>query len=184
LDAARTEFSRHGLAGARINRIASVSAANKERIYANFGSKEGLFDAVMVDTLAAHAEMKGVKYGSPHEIVDRLRGTHEQAPELLRLMLWEALTLDGEALPGEEDRRRYYEERVSALQEEYGLSNTVNSAAALFLIIGIAAWPSAMPQLKSLITPDGKHNELDDRLSKIMRRAVAAVLEVNDDNDD
>tara|TARA_R100000365_G_C2743788_1_gene72545 strand:+ start:1671 stop:2264 length:594 start_codon:yes stop_codon:yes gene_type:complete len=183
LDAARAEFSRYGPAGARINRIASISAANKERIYANFGSKEGLFDAVMVDTLAVHGKMKGVKYGSPEEIIDRLHGTHERAPELLRLMLWEALTLDGGDLPGEEERRKYYKERVSVLQKEYGLSNTANTAAALFLLIGIAAWPSTMPQLKALVTPEGNNKEFDKRLFELMHRIAAALLEVDDDND-
>src|SRR3546814_15294437 len=47
LDAAHEEFARHGLAGARVARIAQSAGANKQLIYAYFGDKVGLFDAVL-----------------------------------------------------------------------------------------------------------------------------------------
>ncbi|HEY5879899.1 MAG TPA: TetR/AcrR family transcriptional regulator, partial [Nakamurella sp.] len=47
LAAATAEFADRGLAGGRVDRIAAAAEANKERIYANFGSKEGLFDATV-----------------------------------------------------------------------------------------------------------------------------------------
>jgi AcrR family transcriptional regulator len=52
LEAATTEFASHGLAGARVDRIAALAGANKQLIYAYFGSKEALFDSVM----ASHIE--------------------------------------------------------------------------------------------------------------------------------
>ena len=42
-DAAVVEFSQNGYAGARIERIAKLARVNKQRIYAYFGDKEGLF---------------------------------------------------------------------------------------------------------------------------------------------
>lgn len=45
--AARSEFATHGLAGARIDRIASAAQASKERLYAHFGGKEALFQHVL-----------------------------------------------------------------------------------------------------------------------------------------
>lgn len=56
LRAASAEFAEHGVAGARINRIAASAQASKERIYAWFGDKDALFDTVMeqgLDDLAA-----------------------------------------------------------------------------------------------------------------------------------
>lgn len=47
LAAARTEFARHGLAGARVDRIAAEARASKERLYAYFGDKRSLFTAVL-----------------------------------------------------------------------------------------------------------------------------------------
>lgn len=49
LDAARVEFAKAGLAGARVDRIAEKSGANKRMIYHYFGGKEQLFTAVVED---------------------------------------------------------------------------------------------------------------------------------------
>lgn len=45
--AAKAEFTEHGLAGARLNRIAINANASKERLYSYFESKEQLFEAVV-----------------------------------------------------------------------------------------------------------------------------------------
>jgi AcrR family transcriptional regulator len=47
LEAATREFSRHGLGGARVDRIAERAGANKRMLYYYFGDKEGLFRAVL-----------------------------------------------------------------------------------------------------------------------------------------
>ena len=47
LDAAQAEFARYGLAGARVDRIATAAKASKERLYAYFGDKGALFTAVL-----------------------------------------------------------------------------------------------------------------------------------------
>lgn len=49
LDAARVEFAKAGLAGARVDQIAETSGANKRMIYHYFGGKEQLFTAVVED---------------------------------------------------------------------------------------------------------------------------------------
>ncbi|TFV31258.1 TetR/AcrR family transcriptional regulator [Streptomyces sp. T1317-0309] len=56
LDAAYHEFSERGLAGARVDRIAAAASANKQAIYAYFGSKDNLFDAVLSDRLSVLAD--------------------------------------------------------------------------------------------------------------------------------
>ena len=47
LDAATAEFARHGLGGARVDRIAAAASANKRMLYYYFGNKEALFAAVL-----------------------------------------------------------------------------------------------------------------------------------------
>ena len=49
LAAAKQEFARLGLGGARVDRIALKAAANKRMIYHYFGGKEDLFRAVLED---------------------------------------------------------------------------------------------------------------------------------------
>ena len=52
LKAAVTEFARHGLGGARVDRIAARAGANKRMLYYYFGNKDELFLAVLVDSYA------------------------------------------------------------------------------------------------------------------------------------
>ena len=47
LHAATREFARHGLGGARVDRIAASAGANKRMLYYYFGDKDALFQAVL-----------------------------------------------------------------------------------------------------------------------------------------
>jgi AcrR family transcriptional regulator len=58
LDAATTEFARHGLGGARVDRISAAAGANKRMLYYYFGDKEGLFLAVLE---AAYARIRSAE---------------------------------------------------------------------------------------------------------------------------
>ena len=52
LEAATQEFARYGLGGARVDRIAARSGANKRMLYYYFGDKDGLFLAALEDRYA------------------------------------------------------------------------------------------------------------------------------------
>ncbi|HEY8243122.1 MAG TPA: TetR/AcrR family transcriptional regulator [Casimicrobiaceae bacterium] len=56
LAAATAEFARHGLSGARVDRIAERAKANKRMLYYYYGGKETLFLAVLE---AAYARIRG-----------------------------------------------------------------------------------------------------------------------------
>ena len=60
LKAAKKEFARRGLAGARVDRIAEQAQANKRMLYHYFGSKEKLFQTVLEAAYLdiRHAEQK------------------------------------------------------------------------------------------------------------------------------
>jgi AcrR family transcriptional regulator len=52
LSVARTEFVEHGLSGARVDAIAEKTRTTKRMIYYYFGSKEGLYSAVLEQAYA------------------------------------------------------------------------------------------------------------------------------------
>jgi len=52
LAAAKAEFARAGLGGARVDRIAALAGANKRMLYYYFGGKDELFRAVLEATYA------------------------------------------------------------------------------------------------------------------------------------
>ena len=56
LAGATAEFARHGLSGARVDRIAARAKANKRMLYYYFGGKEALFLAVLE---AAYERIRG-----------------------------------------------------------------------------------------------------------------------------
>lgn len=58
LGAALAEFSRHGLGGARVDRIAARAGANKRMLYYYFGNKDALFLAVLE---ASYAQIRSAE---------------------------------------------------------------------------------------------------------------------------
>ena len=91
LAAATGEFSAHGLAGGRVDRIAAAARANKRAIYDYFGSKDELFDLVVrrvtddiIDTVPAP---RGDLSGYTASLFDYLL----DHPEAQRLLSWRRL---------------------------------------------------------------------------------------------
>ena len=97
LAAARAEFARCGLAGARIDRIAKSAKASKERLYAHFSDKETLFREV---ALADAAEFFQSVTMAPEDVAQYAADVYDLAcrrPEHLRMLTW--ARLEGFALP-------------------------------------------------------------------------------------
>ncbi len=116
LDAATAEFARYGLAGARVDRLADRAGANKQLIYAYFGSKEGLFDAA----LQLHIErlLDAVPFDAYNlsSYAVGLLDFGRLHPELLRLLHWHMLERPGE-LARMEQTISSMERKLTALAE-------------------------------------------------------------------
>jgi AcrR family transcriptional regulator len=111
LAAARAVFARSGFDGARIDAIAARAKANKQRIYAYFGSKEGLFAAVQSEAIATLAafeeELLPMIEAEPRRMGTLLLSSylrfHREHPEFWRLLAW--ANLGSIAPAGKNDRR-------------------------------------------------------------------------------
>ncbi|KTT21072.1 TetR/AcrR family transcriptional regulator [Pseudacidovorax intermedius] len=73
LQAAREEFASHGLAGARMDRIAERAELNKRLIYYYFGSKDDLFLAVLERAYADIREAEQALHLDEIEPVEAIR---------------------------------------------------------------------------------------------------------------
>lgn len=75
LKAAKAEFAANGLGGARVDEIAAKADANKRMLYHYFGSKEGLFKAVLeeayLDIRDAEQELQ-LDHLDPEEALETL----------------------------------------------------------------------------------------------------------------
>ncbi|SEO52788.1 TetR family transcriptional regulator [Actinacidiphila rubida] len=94
LAAALAEFSRHGIAGARVDRIAKAARTSKERFYAYFASKEELYRHVSAQELAAVAEATRLDPADLPAYAGRIHDYFLDHPDHFRLMRWGQLELD------------------------------------------------------------------------------------------
>jgi len=99
LSAASREFAQHGMAGARVDRIAAAASASKERLYSYFGDKRTLFVAVLdahmnevMETMAPDAE-------DLPAFVGRIFDFAQEHPEHFRMMDWARLGGDFDLVP-------------------------------------------------------------------------------------
>jgi AcrR family transcriptional regulator len=173
--AASAEFAAHGLAGARIERIAAAAPANKQAIYLYFGSKEKLFGSVVKAKVDEVCHSDTLDPRAAGESVGQLFDWYQEHPELIRLLLWEALETGAGQVPGEEERREAYRGNVRDLVEagvgvELGEPERTRAAQDwMFTLIGLVAWNFAVPQLRRLILDE------DDEGAALARRRTAVV---------
>lgn len=93
LDVATREFAEHGYSGARVDDIAERTRTTKRMLYYYFGSKEGLFVAVLERAYAAIRDAEGavdVDHLDPVGAIRRLAELtfdhHEAHPDFIRLV--------------------------------------------------------------------------------------------------
>ncbi len=98
LSAAEDVFSKKGLFGARIDEIASLAGCNKRMIYAHFGSKEGLYTAVLNNVysrLSITEEVLLSEISSPKETIrlyiEHLFNFLRDNPTFIKMVMWENL---------------------------------------------------------------------------------------------
>ncbi|MEU7422419.1 TetR/AcrR family transcriptional regulator [Streptomyces sp. NPDC040750] len=157
LEAAEAEFSEHGLAGARVDRIAERSGVNKQRIYAYFGNKEALFAAVMAKVYAHMSEAVPIPTTEEglRSYVGEVFDYHRRS-DLVRLLAWEGLHYRDKPIPDEKERETYYVHKTAALSLALGVDDPTVAARVLLALIGIASWPFIVPQQRRLMLgPDG-----------------------------
>lgn len=168
--AARREFAEHGLAGGRVDRIATAAGINKQRIYGHFGSKDGLFDAVLAQTMVEAAADKSLQPGdTPVEYAERTFDFHRKNPDLLRLLMWEALSRPVDAALSDSERQAHYNRKVEAFVAA-GLDDS-EARYTLLTLLALTSYTSALPQVTALILGrDHSEDELRSRLVDTVSR--------------
>ncbi|MEV6034854.1 TetR family transcriptional regulator [Nonomuraea sp. NPDC052116] len=86
--AARAEFAQHGIAGARVDRIAKAASTSKERVYAYFRSKEGLYEHVASAELVAAADAAHLDPADLPSYAGQLFDYFTANPDRHRFILW------------------------------------------------------------------------------------------------
>lgn len=173
LEAATADFSAHGIAGARVDRIAAAAGINKARLYAYFGDKDGLFDAVF--RMHADAVIDAVPF-TARDLAGYAVGLYDSAlarPELVRLARWARLEAAGPA-PAADAAAANRSDKLSALaqaQSEGHVRTSARPEDILALVISMAlAWSEA-----ALSGPPASPGSAPDH--ELRRQALAETVE-------
>jgi len=150
LAAALDEFAEHGLAGARVDRIAERARANKRLIYAYYGNKEQLFDTVMVHSLGVLADAVPFTAADLPGYAVGLFDHMMLHPDRVRLTMWKLLERPAVSVQEIEVYRPKVVD-VAAGQENRTVAGGIAPVDMLILVIGlVASWFTASPSLQAL----------------------------------
>lgn len=173
LEAATAEFAQHGLAGARVDRVAATAGVNKERIYQYYGSKDELFGAVLEHHLTAIMDAVPLEGEGPEAILDyagRAFDHHAAHPTLARLTFWEGLERDSQV--AEAARRERSERKVDAVVRAYPALGREDAQDLLLTVVTLC---NAWPVLHGADTLFGGPSHDPARTARRRRAVIAAV---------
>jgi AcrR family transcriptional regulator len=175
-EAATAEFAEHGPDGTTMAAIAERAGINKERLYKYFGDKQALFETVLTDELdklaASVAPVPG--FEEIGEFAGRTFDYHAAHPQLVRLLLWEGLA--GIPVADAANRTAHYQDKArayAAAQRAGVLDGDIDPEHLVFMIIGLAAWWAAAPQVARMLTgaDDSDPAEHARRRASVIRAA-------------
>jgi AcrR family transcriptional regulator len=173
LVAARQEFARFGLAGARIDRIATLAHASKERLYAYYSDKASLFQSVL--NLNSMEFFDSVSL-APQDVAEFVGEIYDHAlsnPEHIRMLTWARLDgLQFEHPAGDSAP----EAKLRALKtaQDLGFVDAIwDPADLLAMLFGIGlAWVQA-PNPEVLGATDKRRTSQRDAAVEAARRLIA-----------
>ncbi|MDX3850792.1 TetR family transcriptional regulator [Streptomyces sp. AK02-01A] len=177
LDAATAEFATYGIAGARVDRISATARANKAQLYAYFGNKEGLFDAVfgehldmIVNTVPLDAkDLPGYATG--------LYDAYLVHPELVRLATWSRLERvpAGDLITNMEDHDALKLRSIADAQRDGHINPALAPTDVLSLVTAMSmAWsPASVIIAAARDDADAEHERRKSALAETVRRAFA-----------
>ncbi|MEV0713604.1 TetR family transcriptional regulator [Asanoa sp. NPDC050611] len=150
VEAAYREFAAHGVAGARVDRVAATAGVNKALIYFHFGNKEGLFTAVfemIVNQALAEAPFDATKLP---EYAGRIFDVGEANPEALRLVTWHRLERAADQPPPQAviAANQSKVEAIAKAQAAGQVTARYTAAEILALVLSIAnMWTVMSPEM-------------------------------------
>ncbi|WP_046503972.1 TetR family transcriptional regulator [Streptomyces odonnellii] len=177
LDVATQEFAEHGIAGARIERIVVAARTNKAQLYAYFGNKEGLFDAIFFGSLERIVNVVPIDATDLADWAVRLYDEYLRRPDLIRLATWVRL----ERRPAGhlvDSRDRLDDRKLLAIAEAQaaGLVRQGDPFDVMTMVIAMSmAWsPVSNVYAATAEEPPEVHDQRRTLLRESVRRAVAA----------
>ncbi|MBU6534142.1 TetR/AcrR family transcriptional regulator [Streptomyces sp. A108] len=171
LDVATREFAEHGIAGARIERIVAAARTNKAQLYAYFGSKDGLFDAIFFASLDRIVNVVPIDADDLADWAVRLYDEYLRRPDLIRLATWARLERRPAGhLVDDADRRDDAKLRAIAEAQAAGRVRPGDPFDVMAVVIAMSmAWS---PVSNVYTATAGEPAEVHERRRALLRDAV------------
>jgi AcrR family transcriptional regulator len=170
LEAALAEFSAHGIAGARVDRIARTAGCNKNLIYIYFENKEKLFTTVLGKHLARVHEDVALTPDDLPGYAARVFDFVMAHPDLMRLMAWSSLEQKAD---GPAERGAARDAKLASLRKAQNAGQLATAFSADFLLTAITAlataWSAANP-FRPPLDPDAP------KRPAALRRSIAEAV--------
>ena len=175
LSAAAAEFAAHGIAGARVDRIASEARTNKAQLYAYFGSKDALFDAAFADAMQSIIEVVPISADDLADWAVRLYDEYVVRPELIRIATWARLERRPSGHLAEERRDAQKLDAIASAQGSGAIGGPARVAdpfdvMALVIAMSMAWSPVSNVYAASADEPEAVHAQRRDLLRRVVRR--------------
>jgi len=169
LEAATAEFAEHGIAGARVDRVAAAAGCNKALIYSYFGNKDQLFEAVFARNIAEFYELVPFDAADLPAYAGRLFDHYEAHPVTLRLSTWYRLERAGGALPAVSAVNDIRLERLRQAQVDGVVPEHFDPVQLLVLLQAVpAAWATTNPELAGTTSREFRRRTVIDAVTKLL----------------
>lgn len=173
--AATAEFAAHGLAGARVDRIATAATTNKAQLYHYFGNKDALFDLVFDSFVQANLNAVPLDAERLPEWGADIYDYYVANPALVRLASWARL----ERTPAGDLFMRWggidpaVVMRITGAQAAGILIDTIAALDIFCLTVAIAAtWSQAAINITATQDdPPEEHERRRQAVAETIRRA-------------
>ncbi|MGA4963192.1 TetR family transcriptional regulator [Streptomyces pseudogriseolus] len=177
LDVATREFAEYGIAGARVERIVAAARTNKAQLYAYFGNKEGLFDAIFFGSLDRIVDVVPIDATDLADWAVRLYDEYLRRPDLIRLATWARLERRPAGhLVETHELRHDAKLRAIADAQAAGLVRQGDPFDIMTMVIAMSmAWsPVSNVYAATAEEPADLHEQRRTLLRESVRRAMAA----------
>jgi AcrR family transcriptional regulator len=157
LDAAADEFAAFGIAGARVDRIATAAASNKAQIYHYFGNKDGLFEAVFHDLVVTTVRDSPIDPTDLPEYAGRLFDGYQARPHVQRLATWYRLEHAGTQDPIDiiVESNAAKVEAIAKAQADGTLTARWSAVDLVGLVLQISGlWSGMTPEYAALVADE------------------------------
>ncbi|MFD4351616.1 TetR family transcriptional regulator [Nocardia sp. NPDC056541] len=180
--AATDEFAQYGVAGARIDRIASKAKTSKERLYAHFGGKRALYRHIAERELAMMTEATRMDATDLPSYAGRVHDYFMAHPDHLRLLQWGRLEI-AESLgnPFLSTARRTVRSTVEQLQQAQDagyLDPAWDPIDVMVVVTQIALAWAWQPDLVDFLAEGQVHNPSSEARRAAIVAAVAGLFPV------